>query len=166
MSKYNEMAYWIALAEKYFDAATTEQEEKKLAAFLATDESNTPEFNEIKAVMGYIATARKAGNSNIEQKRHGSKALIRRWFATASVAAAIAVTAIIGFSYTAGEDVKNEVYIANIDGKIYTDKEFVLAHMQQTIAMIGNITRGNDIEEQLGAMFSAAEEYSTKGVKY
>ena len=69
MSKYNEMAYWIALAEKYFDAATTEQEEKKLAAFLATDESNTPEFNEIKAVMGYmlqpvrrgIATSSKRG---------------------------------------------------------------------------------------------------------
>ena len=50
--------YWIRLTEKYFDATTTPLEEEALASFLSTRESELPKFDEIKAVMGYFATAR------------------------------------------------------------------------------------------------------------
>ena len=156
MSKEREQ--WLAIAEKYFDAATTDQEEKALAEFLATDESNTPEFNEIKAVMGYVATARKAENAQCGPQKPESRSRIRRWIATASVAATIAITAGAGLIHNTWGTEEKDVYIADINGRICTDKEFVLDHMQQTIAMIGNTTRGNDIEEQLGAMFSLTIE--------
>ena len=91
MKKSKEREQWLAIAEKYFDAATTDQEEKALAEFLATDESNTPEFNEIKAVMGYVATARKAENALCGPQKPESRSRIRRWIATASVAATIAI---------------------------------------------------------------------------
>lgn len=154
MNKEKNMTYWLDIVEKYFDATTTVEEEKALAAFLATKESDTPEFNEIKAVMGYLATAHFIEKKHTKENTPVSRGFATRWVATA---AAIAIVACIGFTLNAGEATEKDVYIANIDGKIYTDKETVLAHMQQTIAVIGNTTKGNNIEEQLGAMFGIAD---------
>ena len=50
--------WWLQLAERYFDATITPDEEKALTQFLATEESDIPEFDEIKAVMGFIAAGR------------------------------------------------------------------------------------------------------------
>lgn len=50
--------YWLQLCDSYFEATITAEEEKALKAFLATPASNTQQFNEIKAVMGYIATGK------------------------------------------------------------------------------------------------------------
>ena len=158
MKDSKEIREWLEIAEKYFDATTTEQEEKALAEFLATEESDTPEFNEIKAVMGYIATARKAENAQSRPLKQGNRALIHRWIAASSVAATIAILAGTGLLCNTEKREEKDLYYACIDGKEYTDEEFVLEHIKQTIAMIGNTTRENDIEEQLGAMFSLAKE--------
>ena len=146
MNKEKDIKQWLAIVEKYFDATATAEEEKTLAAFLATEESDIPEFNEIKAVMGYLATARAI------EKEHARKEAAR-WMTSA---AAIAIVAFIGYTFNSGDHTEKDVYIANINGRIYTDKEFVLAQMQQTMAMIGNTTRGNSIDEQLEAMFNLA----------
>ena len=45
-----EIEYWLALSERYFDALATNEEEKALAQFLASDAADAPAFNEIKAV--------------------------------------------------------------------------------------------------------------------
>lgn len=153
--KYNKNKKWLLIAEKYFDATTTYEEEKALKAFLATQESNTPEFNEIKAVLGYFATARNIAN---KQKTIKSKILTpRRIAAAASIAILMLIVATPHSTETKATKTK-ELYFANINGDIHTNKEFVLEHMHQTMAMIGNTTKGNSIEEQLGAMFSIANE--------
>ena len=49
---------WKELAERYFEAETTETEEEALARFLATPAAQGKEFDELRAVMGYTATGR------------------------------------------------------------------------------------------------------------
>ena len=148
---------WLVIAEKYFDATATEEEERSLALFLTTEESNSPEFDEIKAVMGFLAVARKSEKKNRQQSYNRKSSFAIRWSA---VAATIAIIAGIGITHNALDTEKTERedrYIANINGKIYTDKEFVLKHMHRTMASIGTTTKKNSIEEQLGAMFSIAD---------
>ena len=43
---------WKELAERYFEAETTEAEEEALARFLATPAAQGKEFDELRAVMG------------------------------------------------------------------------------------------------------------------
>lgn len=49
---------WKELAERYFEAETTPDEEAELARFLTTQASECEDFDELRAVMGYLATGR------------------------------------------------------------------------------------------------------------
>lgn len=146
--KNMEMEYWLALSEKYFDALTTDEEEKALAQFLASDAANSSAFNEIKAVMGYMSTGKSIAQKAKKRARRIGNAI--QW---ASVAACTAAIAILGTSITqqATPDSK-DIYYAYIDGKEYTDEEFVMQHMLATMNRMSD-TSNNIIEEQMGAMF-------------
>lgn len=143
-----EMKYWLALCEKYFDALTTNEEEKALLHFLASDAANHPAFNEIKAVMGYLST----GKSITKKKKMHTVGKAMQW---ASMAACIAVTAVIGTSIyrqgTLPATGNRDIFYACIDGKEYTDEEFVMQHMLATMNKMSSTSTGT-IEEQLGAM--------------
>ena len=146
--KNMEMEYWLALSEKYFDALTTDEEEKALAQFLASNAANSSAFNEIKAVMGYMSTGK-----SIAQKAKKKAHRIGNAIQWASVAACTAAIAILGTSIaqqaTPGS---KDIYYAYIDGKEYTDEEFVMQHMLATMNRMSD-TSNNIIEEQMGAMF-------------
>ena len=146
--KNMEMEYWLALSEKYFDALTTNEEEKALAQFLASDAANSSAFNEIKAVMGYMSTGKSIAQKAKKKARRIGNAI--QW---ASVAACTAAIAILGTSIaqqaTPGS---KDIYYAYIDGKEYTDEEFVMQHMLATMNRMSD-TSNNIIEEQMGAMF-------------
>ena len=146
--KNMEMEYWLALSEKYFDALTTNEEEKALAQFLASDAANSSAFNEIKAVMGYMSTGKSIAQKAKKRARRIGNAI--QW---ASVAACTAAIAILGTSIaqqaTPGS---KDIYYAYIDGKEYTDEEFVMQHMLATMNRMSD-TSNNIIEEQMGAMF-------------
>ena len=143
-----EMKYWLALCEKYFDALTTNEEEKALLHFLASDAANHPAFNEIKAVMGYLST----GKSITKKKKMHTVGKAMQW---ASMAACIAVTAVIGTSIyrqgTLPTTGNRDIFYACIDGKEYTDEEFVMQHMLATMNKMSSTSTGT-IEEQLGTM--------------
>ena len=143
-----EMKYWLALCEKYFDALTTNEEEKALLHFLASDAAGHPAFNEIKAVMGYLST----GKSITKKKKMHTVGKAMQW---ASMAACIAVTAVIGTSIyrqgTLPATENREIFYACIDGKEYTDEKFVMQHMLATMNKMSSTSTGT-IEEQLGAM--------------
>ena len=144
-----EMKYWLALCEKYFDALTTNEEEKALLHFLASDAANHPAFNEIKAVMGYLST----GKSITKKKKMHTVGKAMQW---ASMAACIAATAVIGTSIyrqgTLPATGNREIFYACIDGKEYTDEEFVMQHMLATMNRMSS-SDDNVIEQQMGAMF-------------
>ena len=146
-----EMKYWLALCEKYFDALTTNEEEKALLHFLASDAANHPAFNEIKAVMGYLSTGR-----SIVQKAKKKARRIGNVIQWTSVAACIAIMAAVGTSIfkqnTLPATENREIFYACIDGKEYTDKEFVMQHMLATMNRMSS-SGDNVIEQQMGAMF-------------
>ena len=153
--KKNNIAKWLHIAEKYFDATATAEEEKALASFLATEESNTPEFDEIKAVMGYIYTARAVDKRENTPKKKADRRFITRWMTAAAMVAIVTGIGVTSNRFLSGtQSETGELYIANINGTIYTDKDLVLDKMHRTMAMIGNTTRGNSVEEQLGSMFN------------
>lgn len=153
--KKKNIAKWLHIAEKYFDATATAEEEKALASFLATEESNTPEFDEIKAVMGYLYTARAVEKRGNSQKKRTDWRFIARWMTAAAMVAIVAGIGFISNRILSGtQSETGELYIANINGTIYTDKDLVLDKMHRTMAMIGCTTRGNSVEEQLGSMFN------------
>ena len=146
--------YWLELSEKYFDALTTGEEEKALAQFLASDAACDPAFNEIKAVIGYLSTGRSIAKKAKEKKRRTIGKVVQ-W---ASIAACIAVIAIIGTSirqhdtHVETTQGSKEIYYACIDGKEYTNEEFVMEQMLATMNKMSN-TSNYVIEEQMEAMF-------------
>ena len=146
--KNMEMEYWLALSEKYFDASTTDEEEKALAQFLASDAANSSAFNEIKAVMGYMSTGKSIAQKAKKRARRIGNSI--QW---ASVAACTAVIAILGtlIAQHGTETNDKEIYYACINGKEYTDKEFVMQHMLATMSRMSS-SGSNVIEEQMGAM--------------
>jgi hypothetical protein len=89
-------------------------------------------------------------------------AIFGPWWGTLFCLIATTLGAIIAFIVGTGTILptgnpdNDDIYVADINGKIYTDKEFVVAHMQHTMSMIASTTKENNIEEQLGAMFSIA----------
>ena len=46
------------IVERYFEAMLSEEEETALKAFLASPEGQAPEYDEVRAVMGYFAVGR------------------------------------------------------------------------------------------------------------
>lgn len=50
----HDLSYWEAMAERYFLAETTEEEELLLRNFLCTPEAQDPRFDEIRATLSYL----------------------------------------------------------------------------------------------------------------
>ena len=79
-------SYYLDLAERWFDALLTGDEERELKAFLAgTDD---PDFDEVKAVAGFFATGKaiSAGKASVDARR-SPVSLRFRWVAAVAVAA-------------------------------------------------------------------------------
>ena len=54
MNDYSDNDYWKALAERFFEAGTSEEEERELRRFIASGLAGS-EFNDVRAVMGLAA---------------------------------------------------------------------------------------------------------------
>ena len=60
---------WLQLAEKYFEAETSDEEERQLKLFLCSAKAQDPAFDELKAVMGYLAVGKsRLGRSVMSPK--------------------------------------------------------------------------------------------------
>lgn len=137
-------SYYLDLAERWFDALLTEDEERELKAFLAgTDD---PDFDEVKAVAGFFAT-RKAVKASVDA--HRPPISIRfRWAAAVAVAASLALIAAIGLRHR-----QNDCYILAY-GEKSTDSQAVLADMTATLA--GLFEEGEDVGVELSDLFNPA----------
>ena len=52
--------YWEDLAERYFLAETSEEEEAQLRRFLCSEEAQDSRFDEVRATMAYLHVCREA----------------------------------------------------------------------------------------------------------
>ena len=84
--KQHDLSYWEDLAERYFLAETSEQEEAELRRFLCGDEAQDPRFDEVRATMAYLHVCRP--------KR---KPVIKLPLRAVAVAACICLAAFLGW---------------------------------------------------------------------
>lgn len=137
--------YWMHLVERYFEAETTREEELALRRFLATNEADAPEFEEARAVMGYLAVGRSVHKSGFKSRRR--QAL---WWAAA--AAVVVLVALPLKQAPVAEE--EDICVAYVDGKRLTDSNEVLQLMKQTMQSVQADAETRSVENRLGDIFN------------
>lgn len=139
--------YWIRLSDKYFEALTSEQEEQELRQFAA--KCQDPDFNELRAVMGFL-----------EVGRAESKAVIRHKTFTRALAVAATFTLVMGISlfiltHLNREQDDSADFYAYTNGMKITDHDQAFDLMVQTLQGMETISQEElpTVEEQLGDIF-------------
>ena len=56
--KQHDLTYWEELAERYFLAETSEEEELMLRRFLCSSEGQEPRFDEVRATLAFLHVCR------------------------------------------------------------------------------------------------------------
>ena len=128
------------MIDRYFEATLSEEEETALKAFLASPEGQAPEYDEVRAVMGYFATGRSLSLS--KDRRFGK--LSKRIFA---IAASLAIIVTLGVNIYN----KSNICVSIVDGKRVTDKEVVMNDVDNILADLLSDRTG--MEEQLSDFF-------------
>ncbi len=127
MNRNNE--YYLELVERWFDAETSEAEEKELKRFLATTED--PAFDEARAAFGFLA----ASSLRAEAPASATPAY-GRWLVPAlGIAASLAIAFIAG-RYTAPVEVvpvSNGSCVSYVHGVEVADEDFAVATMENTL---------------------------------
>lgn len=108
---------YILLMERYFDAETSPEEEKELAAYAAS--TDDPAFAELRGVLGFLSIGRE---------KSGSKAGAFRWPVAAAVAAGFAAIVTIGI-LSGG----NDGYVSYSFGQKTTDSELVMESVNNSL---------------------------------
>ena len=149
------------MIERYFEATLSEEEETALKAFLASPEGQAPEYDEVRAVMGYFAAGRSVEIlrsrplpqndkihapvilSETKDLRHRSPL----WRRVAAIAASLTIIVTLGVSLYN----KNNVCVTFVDGRKVTDKEIVMNDVDNILADL--LTDRTDMEELLNDFF-------------
>lgn len=143
-------AYWDRLVERYFDATATDDEERALRRFLASLAGAHPRYDGVRAVMGYLVTARRRHEAATPVRPQA-----RRTFGTRlrHAAAAAAVLAVLGGAAGVVHWRVQNVCVAYAGGRRLTDREDVMQQARASLRAMQRPVDVPDIEEQLGDMF-------------
>lgn len=118
--------YWKALEERYFEGLTTKEEERLLRQFLSTEMAQTEDFEELRAVMGYLAVGKEVHRKKVVPLWRNS--MVMKW----SSAACFLLLAGIGVYHL----MPHTTYVAYVDGHRTTNKIEVIAQMHSVMADI------------------------------
>ena len=145
-------AYWKALTERYFDAETTRKEEEALKAFAAS--TIDPDFDELRAVMGYLAVGRK---QHAASKACTKQPTTRRIALYTRVAAAIFLLIALPWGYRQWQYQQENICVAYVNGERLTDDDEVMRLMKETLLTINNEEPETIMEKQLSDLFHTIE---------
>lgn len=110
------------LLKRYYDGLTTDEEERLLRIFLASDRAAADErYRADRAVMGLAVYGRR-----LHQKKRSMQ--LRPLRVAAVVAGLVVGAGVVGHLLQ-----NNDVCVAYINGQKCTDREMVMARMQQTL---------------------------------
>lgn len=135
MNDYSDNDYWKALAERFFEAGTSEEEERELRRFIASGLAGS-EFNDVRAVMGLAAV----GARRYHRRR-------RTIFLSAAAAAAVVMTA-VSLAADGGDSC-----VAYINGTRHTDEAIVMAQMHSTMDEMAQQAQELSVERQMDDFF-------------
>jgi len=113
MTQHN-LSYWEEMAERYFLAETTDEEEQRLRKFLCTKEAQNARFDEIRATLSYLHVSRAQHTPPI---KHPLKAL--------AVAACLGAVAFLGWYQYQQQNISS-VRIAGQD--VEADASLLMEH--------------------------------------
>ena len=132
--------YWKELTEKYFEGATSPEEERALRGFLAR--TDDPAFDEARAVLGYFSAQR-----SLRAARAGA----RRLSGLLAAAAALAIAAVLGHALFSREP---DTCVMYAYGEETTDTQYVLDDVNNTLTMLFGECQGPDVAAQLNELFN------------
>lgn len=135
MNDYSDNDYWKALAERFFEADTSEEEERELRRFIASGLAGS-EFNDVRAVMGLAAVGARRYN----RRR-------RRTVFLSAAAAAVVMTA-VSLAADGGDSC-----VAYINGTKHTDEAIVMAQMHSTMDEMAQQAQELYVERQMDNFF-------------
>ena len=135
MNDYSDNDYWKALAERFFEAGTSEEEERELRRFIASGLAGS-EFNDVRAVMGLAAVGARRYN----RRR-------RRTVFLSAAAAAVVMTA-VSLAADGGDSC-----VAYINGTKHTDEAIVMAQMHSTMDEMAQQAQELSVERQMDNFF-------------
>ena len=145
-------AYWKALTERYVDAETTRKEEEALKAFAAS--TTDPDFDELRAVMGYLAVGRK---QHAASKACTKQPTTRRIALYTRVAAAIFLLIALPWGYRQWQYQQENICVAYVNGERLTDDDEVMRLMKETLLAINDEEPETIMEKQLSDLFHTIE---------
>lgn len=130
--------------DRYFEGTLSEAEELRLKAFLASPEGQAPEYDEVRAVMGYFAVGKSI--SRDDAKEYSS---VRRtvWSRIAVAAACAVIFIALGVNFYN----KENICVLYVGGQKVTDKEVVMNDVDNILADL--LSGGTDVDEQLKEIF-------------
>lgn len=137
MNDYSDNNYWKALAERFFEAGTSEEEERELRRFIASGLAGS-EFNDVRAVMGLAAV--------------GARRYNRRRRRTVFLSAAAAVVAVVMTAVSLATD-GGDSCVAYINGTKHTDEAIVMAQMHSTMDEMAQQAQELSVERQMDNFF-------------
>lgn len=85
MTQHN-LSYWEEMAQRYFLAETTDEEEQRLRKFLCTKEARNARFDEIRATLSYLHVSRVQQQPSVKHP-----------FRTLAIAACLSAVAFLGW---------------------------------------------------------------------
>ena len=132
MNDYSDNDYWKTLAERFFEAGTSEEEERELRRFIASGLAGS-EFNDVRAVMGLAAV--------------GARRYNRRRRRTVFLSVAVVMTA-VSLAADGGDSC-----VAYINGTKHTDEAIVMAQMHSTMDEMAQQAQELSVERQMDSFF-------------
>lgn len=139
---------WEELVERYFEAQTTDEEERQLRYFLLTEAAVGSKFDEAKVVMGFLAV----GKSLHQPKKKHFAGYGIKWVA------AVVVCCIIGSVTWQAADRRENVCVAYIYGEKCTDSEVVMSQLKNSLRQVQRGEEEATVEEQLNDMFQTLDD--------
>ena len=112
------------MMQRYWDAATTPEEERALALYAAG--TADPDFEEIRGVLGYLS---------VGKEKKVRKARATRLYAMAAVAAGIVAVAAVGLSLGRGAAIPSaDRLVRYAYGECPSDQETIMASVDESLA--------------------------------
>ena len=132
------------LIEGYFEGTLSQDEETALKVFLASEEGQGPEYDEVRAIMGYFAAGRSVETLRSRPLPQNDRKVWRRILA---IAASLAIIITLGINIFN----QNNVCVSFVGGKKITDREVVMNDVDNILADL--LSDRVDMEEQLESIF-------------
>ncbi len=150
------------LAVRYFEAKTSDEEENILRHFLCSPAGNNRKYDELRAVMGFIATGRNLEQKQVSPIKNRTKnrpSKRRMWSAAAALTAIFATGATSWLAFTSAHpEYLANACVAYVDGRKITETNAVMQQMYGSLENVNHPEKELTIENQLGAMFETLEQ--------